>query len=1026
MKRVFSILMAVLISASCLGVAVSAENAADVVNAKAALDGAAKNKANTSAVYGKVSYNEIATYDEYLEANSALANGKENVVITADNVSSKTSGVKIESVGSDSQYKSNGAFDFKKVVNTGETDNVVFKFKLKKAGKYNIKVKYYTEKGIDINIVRELKINGKTPYTNAAQCTFTRKFKDVLETKSDGSKSFRQDYLGNDIRPDQEEIFTWKETFVNDYLGYNNDPLQFCFKKGENTISFNAVKEPMVIGSVEIVPIKSVDTYDEYLSKHKDAKNYSGNELFIEGERASYKTDKTLYPSADVSTASTSAQGKQTSAYTQSVNMIGGTNWQYMQQAISWTVGDNVKPGLYSVNFKYRQNVNDGMRSPRRLYINDETPFEEAKALEFNYTADWAMYCPQKANGDECLVYLEPGYVITLETTLSKMGKFLQKANETLNEINSSYRKIIKITGTEPDKNRDYQLDELIPEDVENLGKCAKALQSIVDGIEKYTGESSSGLSTLNTLIRQMKKMSEDSDTIGKELSYFKTNVSSLGTWINSASYVPLEIDYISLSQPKSEIKEPEVGFFAGLGYSINRFISSFTVDYNAIGNNKAVDENDDETITVWLATGRDQFQILRQLINNTYTAQTGYQVNLELVNAGAVLSAVVAGIGPDVVLDQATTEPVNFALRHAALDLKRFKNDKGAKEGSESSDWDQSYDDVLNRFYKEALNPYYFDNVGDGKEEHTGLYALPEKQDFQVMFYRQDVLAEEKIDIPETWGELVTTITALNKKNLEFGMPVSTSIANGGSSMFYTMLRQMGGDMYTPDKKSTDLQTDAAIKAFKLWTNYYVNYDLPLSYDFKTRFRTGEMPLAIDSFTVYNTLAVSAPEINGRWGYTLVPGTKSTENGKSYIDHSTAITNNCCLIISRNNTSYDLSWKFLKWWTSTTTQASFGNQIESVLGASARYNTANLNAFEQLPWSAKEKNVLNDQLSWGKAIPQIAGSYFIDRHINNAFRKVVYKEKDAKDTLYDYAQTINAEITKKRQEFGLPVLEDE
>ena len=38
----------------------------------------------------------------------------------------------------------------------------------------------------------------------------------------------------------------------------------------------------------------------------------------------------------------------------------------------------------------------------------------------------------------------------------------------------------------------------------------------------------------------------------------------------------------------------------------------------------------------------------------------------------------------------------------------------------------------------------------------------------------------------------------------------------------------------------------------------------------------------------------------------------------------------------------------------------------------------------------------------------------------------LVYKDKDAKDTLYDYAQTINAEITKKRQEFGLPVLKEE
>ena len=44
---------------------------------------------------------------------------------------------------------------------------------------------------------------------------------------------------------------------------------------------------------------------------------------------------------------------------------------------------------------------------------------------------------------------------------------------------------------------------------------------------------------------------------------------------------------------------------------------------------------------------------------------------------------------------------------------------------------------------------------------------------------------------------------------------------------------------------------------------------------------------------------------------------------------------------------------------------------------------------------------------------------------VNNAFRKVKYQSKDPKDTLYDYSNTIDAEITKKRSEFGLPVREE-
>ncbi len=1023
MRRILSTFLALLMLVSFFGVVASAKSSADILNEKAMLSGLEKNESSLVDYDTKLEFNELATYEEYLATNKDLPEVKdqEPIVIDAVDVASKNPNLQ-----SGLKYPVTEGNPYNKVIYTSEQDDVTFKFNVKNAGLYNIILYYHTVQGKDISIVRELQINGETPFVNAAECTFTRTFKDKLTKKKDGTYGFKVDYLGNEIRPDQEETFEWKSQYVVDYLGYSQEPLKFAFKKGENTLSLNAVKEPIVIGKIEIVPIQKIGSYSSYIEQYSGAKKYSGEEIFMEGEMASEKTDKTLYPSVDVSTASTSASGRNTDAYIQSVNVIGGTNWQYVQQAVTWTVGDNVKPGLYALNFKYRQNVNDGMRSPRRLYINGEVPFTEAKALEFGYTTDWVNYSMKTKDGKDCLVYLEPGDKVTLEVTLSEMGKYLETANNVLTEINEIYRQIIKITGSAPDKYRDYQLDELIPEDLEKIKTCYKQLEGVVKGIEKYTGEKSSGLASINTLVRQMKEMYDDTDSIGKELAYFKTNVSSLGTWINSASYAPLEIDYISLSSPGAEVKEAEAGFFTGLMYDFNRFVSSFVVDYNAIGNDQAIDEGDKNTITVWMATGRDQFQILRQLINNTYTAQTGYQVNLELVNAGALLSAVVAGIGPDVVLDQVSTEPVNFALRNAIYDLKNFSDDKGTP----GSEWDLSYADTLGQFYGESLTPYYFDRKGNAvmntdrydtefrNSSDVGLYALPEKQDFQVMFYRTDVLAAEGIEIPETWGELVSTITSLNKKNLEFGMP------NATVSILYAMLRQRGGDWYTYDSKQTALKTAEATKAFKQWTNFYVNYDLDVSYDFKTRFRTGEMPLGIDSFTMYNTLAVSAPEINGRWAYTLIPGTEATDDqGNVYIDHTVHVTTNCSFIL-QDNINYDLSWKFLKWWISTPTQASFGNQIECVLGQSARYNTANLAAFEQIPWSKSDKDMLNEQLSWAQSFPQIAGSYFLARHINNAFRKVIYQEKDAKETLYDYANVIDTEINKKRSEFGLPLAE--
>ena len=47
-------------------------------------------------------------------------------------------------------------------------------------------------------------------------------------------------------------------------------------------------------------------------------------------------------------------------------------------------------------------------------------------------------------------------------------------------------------------------------------------------------------------------------------------------------------------------------------------------------------------------------------------------------------------------------------------------------------------------------------------------------------------------------------------------------------------------------------------------------------------------------------------------------------------------------------------------------------------------------------------------------------------RHLDNAFRNVVYNAKDPMDMLFDYVYKIDRELTEKRQEFGLPVAAQE
>ena len=114
-------------------------------------------------------------------------------------------------------------------------------------------------------------------------------------------------------------------------------------------------------------------------------------------------------------------------------------------------------------------------------------------------------------------------------------------------------------------------------------------------------------------------------------------------------------------------------------------------------------------------------------------------------------------------------------------------------------------------------------------------------------------------------------------------------------------------------------------------------------------------------------------------------------------------------------------TWEFFKWWASTDTQVRFGQEMEALLGASARYATANKNAFAQLKWSADAIEVLTKQWEQTVGIREVPGGYYTGRHITNACRKCVNEKSDPRETILDYSILINEELTKKRKEFGLP-----
>src|SRR5690606_32732632 len=95
------------------------------------------------------------------------------------------------------------------------------------------------------------------------------------------------------------------------------------------------------------------------------------------------------------------------------------------------------------------------------------------------------------------------------------------------------------------------------------------------------------------------------------------------------------------------------------------------------------------------------------------------------------------------------------------------------------------------------------------------------------------------------------------------------------------------------------------------------------------------------------------------------------------------------------------------------------GREMESLIGAAARYATANVEAMQELPWRAEEREQLNIQWDWVEGVPPVLGGYYVGRHFDWMFRAVVLHNEPLRETVIDYSREIDREITRKRMEFG-------
>lgn len=877
---------------------------------------------------------------------------------------------------------------------TGDSGSITWTFEVQTEGFYNLQIGYIPRTGTTSDIQRRLLLNGEVCYDGLEQVVFKRFWTDG-EIKSKN---------GNEIRPNTKEIYKETKIYVEDSERRTGEPYVFYLKKGTNTLTFEAIKEPVEFTSIIFQKAEKPAAYADVIGQLKEKYPvYDGKNIICQAERAEGGTSYIEKNSSSINIQKNYSDSLlyPYHPYKIKYNTIGANNWKQPGNAISWDIAVP-KEGLYELTFKGRQNLKRGVTSVRRLYINGTVPYSEMDAVNFDYSSSMANYTITGSDGTPYLFYLKAGTnTISLECVMGDFGGIINDVEESMYRLNQMYLKVTQITGQTPDKFIDYQIAKKIPDFQQTMTEEEARLYQIVDNLVAITGEKGENTSLLEKMAVEAKGLAKNPESVVEEVAQLKENISALATWLVNISEMPLELDSFILSSPGGDLPRAESSFMESAYYGTIRFFSTFFAKISQVSEKE--DTAGGNTIKVWMVNagtaanvqsiGREQAQIIQNLIDEKFTPENNINIDLQLIPVDVVLRAALAGNSPDAVigLNQATLQ--DFAMRGAVVDLSKL----------------DGFSEATGKYYKSELNAASY--LGS-------VYGIPEQADFMMLFTRDDILKAIGAETPKTWEDVKAILPVLKKNNYEFFLPN----AQGAPNFYPSLVYQFGGNLYKGTGNdygiAGNLGTDAAMEAFKTYTDFFTNYGFNPNVDFPTRFRTGEMPIGVIKYTTYCQLEVFAPEIKGLWSFTTLPGVKG-EDGNINDSYVIETVNSAILNTSKKK---EAAWEFVKWWNNTETQLQYANTVESVMGTSARYPAADPEVIKRLPWSNAELTQILSQMQSTVGIPAVPGNYMLTRMVLYSFNNVVAEGANPRETLYLNLKTIDKEITNKRREFHLSV----
>ena len=793
------------------------------------------------------------------------------------------------------------------------------------------------------------------------------------------------DSYGNEVVSMPDKVYDWQNKYVQDSTYRYTQPLGIELEQGKNTISIELNEGTLLLGDICLTAKPQVPEYT-------GSETAAGDGFIeIQAEDFLYRNDSAIHATCEYDPDLYPYQ-----AGNRVMNTVDATSFGEGGQEVTYSFNAE-KAGSYYIAFHYSQGDKADFPVFMNVRIDGKLPNTAFENHAFAYEKKYEMYTMVDSDGSKISIPLEAGnHTISLQISMEPIRESLETIEKIMGRVNDLSLEVTKVAGTNKDKYRDFSLEAYIPGIGDMMTGWADELDQVMEDARAYNPKKNkiAAYASVKIAENQLRSLAKKPDELIYRIDELATSTSSvnqhLANLIDSLNGNDFSLDSIYLYQEDAAKQLPKnKNIFTKMWLGIVRFFTSFGEQaYSSTNTNP-------EHLQVSVNRSRQHLEIMQLLINEQFTPQTGIEVDLSLMpDQTKLVLANASGDSPDVATGVNYSIPFELGIRGALKDLTAFPD----------------FADVAERYNAGLIMPYV---IGDK------IYALPETMNFQVMFYRKDILDKLGLEVPDTLEDVKAMLPDLQMRGLNFYYPTARTVGMKTFLDTTPILFQSGGALYDGAIDKAVLTSEENVEGFTTLTNLFTIYNLPKDVpNFYQHFRNGDYPIGISDFGNYNMISNAAPEIDGSWGVAPIPGVKN-EDGE-VIRYSSAGAESTFLFASTPERE-QMAWEFVKWWSSAGVQAEFGQRLQITYGDEYYWNTANAEAFAQLPWDSDDKEVILTQLEWTLEAPRALASYMVERELSDAYNLVVLGAKSAsvRESLDDAQKSVKRETQRKLEEFG-------